>query len=83
MTFSELLSKRGEATRIGRGLGISHSAVQQWLHKGVPAERVLDVERLTGISRHELRPDVFGPAPADGQALQQFPANDAPHESAA
>lgn len=62
MTLAELLSKRGEATRIGRELGITHSAVQQWLRKGVPAERVLDVERITGISRHELRPDVFGPA---------------------
>ncbi|PZP64983.1 MAG: hypothetical protein DI604_25710, partial [Delftia acidovorans] len=32
--------------------------VSQW--KKVPAERVLEVERVTGISRHELRPDVFG-----------------------
>lgn len=30
----------------------------------VPAERVLEIERITGISRHDLRPDVFGPAPA-------------------
>lgn len=28
----------------------------------LPAERVLDIERITGISRHELRPDIFGPA---------------------
>lgn len=28
----------------------------------LPASRVLDVERITGISRHDLRPDVFGPA---------------------
>ncbi len=28
----------------------------------VPAERVLDIEKVTGISRHDLRPDVFGPA---------------------
>jgi len=38
--------------------GLSSQAVSQW--KKVPAERVLDVERVTGISRHELRPDVFG-----------------------
>jgi DNA-binding transcriptional regulator YdaS (Cro superfamily) len=31
----------------------------------VPAERVLEIERLTGVSRHELRPDVFGPAPQE------------------
>ena len=39
--------------------GVSSQAVSQW--KKVPAERVLGVERLTGISRHDLRPDVFGP----------------------
>lgn len=29
----------------------------------IPANRVLDIEKLTGVSRHELRPDIFGPAP--------------------
>jgi DNA-binding transcriptional regulator YdaS (Cro superfamily) len=39
----------------------------------VPAERVLEVEQLSGISRHELRPDVYGPAPraADAGGDQQ------------
>jgi DNA-binding transcriptional regulator YdaS (Cro superfamily) len=40
------------------GEPISSQAVSQW--KKVPPDRVLDVERITGISRHELRPDVFG-----------------------
>lgn len=40
--------------------GVTPQAVSQW--KKVPAERVLDVERITGISRHALRPDVFGEA---------------------
>lgn len=30
----------------------------------VPAERVLEIESMTGVSRHELRPDVFGPLEA-------------------
>ena len=35
--------------------------VTTWKERGrVPAHRVLDVERITGISRHVLRPDVFG-----------------------
>lgn len=41
--------------------GITSQAVSQW--KKVPAERVIDVERVTGISRHDLRPDIFGPIP--------------------
>lgn len=36
--------------------------------RALPAARVLDVERITGISRHDLRPDVFGPAPKQGEA---------------
>lgn len=31
-------------------------------YRPLPAARVLDIERITGISRHELRPDIFGPA---------------------
>lgn len=46
---------------IAAQLGLTPQAVSLW--KRVPAERVLDVERITGISRHVLRPDVFGPAP--------------------
>ena len=34
-------------------------AAGQW--RRVPAERVLEVERLTGVSRHELRPDLYPP----------------------
>lgn len=40
--------------------GITSQAVSQW--KRVPPDRVIEVERITGISRHELRPDIFGPA---------------------
>ena len=44
-------------------LGIAHTAVLQW--QRCPPARVLEVERLTGISRYRLRPDIFGPrAPA-------------------
>jgi DNA-binding transcriptional regulator YdaS (Cro superfamily) len=55
-----IAAERGRLTRLASECGITHSAVLQWPQ--VPAERVLDVERVTGISRHELRPDVFGPA---------------------
>jgi len=44
--------------RLAGALKIKPQAVSQW--KLVPADRVLKVEKLTGISRHELRPDVFG-----------------------
>lgn len=53
--------KAGGVVALSRELGIKHTAMYSW--KRVPAERVADIERVTGISRHELRPDIFGPAP--------------------
>lgn len=51
--------KAGGPAALAKALGnITPQAVSQW--KKIPAERVLDVERVTGISRQELRPDVFG-----------------------
>jgi DNA-binding transcriptional regulator YdaS (Cro superfamily) len=55
-------TQRGMRVKIARALGITHGAVSQWTR--VPAERVLDVERVTGISRHVLRPDLY-PASED------------------
>jgi len=49
----------------GRLLSLNKSTVLRWERAGVPVARVLDIERLTGISRHELRPDIFGPAPSE------------------
>ena len=55
-----LLSQtRGLKLRVARELGITHGAVSQW--RECPPLRVLDVEKITGIPRHELRPDLYPP----------------------
>lgn len=52
----------GGPTALAREIGgLTSQAVSQW--KKCPAERVLDVERLSGVSRYELRPDIFGAQP--------------------
>lgn len=39
---------------------ITPQAVGHWCRSGqIPAERVLRVEELTGVSRHDLRPDIY------------------------
>jgi len=53
-------SKRGRGGELAQALNITQGAISQW--KQVPAERALDVARFTGLSVHDLRPDVFGPA---------------------
>ena len=61
--MEEALERAKRAANGSSGLsraigGISPQAVSQW--KRVPLKRVLDVERATGVSRYELRPDFFG-----------------------
>jgi len=49
---------------IARLLGVTPQAVNQWVsgNRPVPPRHVLAIEAATGVSRHELRPDVFGAA---------------------
>ena len=56
----------GGPSVVGAACGISMSAVSQW-HR-VPQERVRKVAMMSGVSVYELRPDIFGPDPADENA---------------
>lgn len=38
---------------------VHKTTVMRWEERGVPAERILEIERLTGIPRHKLRPDLY------------------------
>ncbi|MBI1213590.1 MAG: hypothetical protein GC190_19200 [Alphaproteobacteria bacterium] len=53
----------------GRLLDITRMAVSQW--KVCPAQHVLEIEKHSGISRHVLRPDLYGkprkPSPVKGR----------------
>ena len=52
----------GGQERLDELIGTRQSLVWYWLNrskKGVAAEFVLPIERATGVSRTELRPDLF------------------------
>lgn len=56
----------GSQLALANALGIKSPSISGWYDRGkVPVERVLAIETATGVSRHELRPDVFGPPPAN------------------
>ena len=61
-TVGEIIELMGGPSKAAEKLGISNpSVVMNWrLRDSIPADRVLAIESLTGISRHKLRPDVFG-----------------------
>lgn len=48
--------------QIAQRLGMSRQRVNLW--DAVPAEHVLKVEDATGVSRHDIRPDLY---PRDGK----------------
>ncbi len=50
-------SNVGSKAALARHLGLTRAAISQW--QSVPPHHVLTVERLSGISRHELRPDLY------------------------
>ena len=61
--------KSQSPTKIARALGIPVATVSAWMHRGrIPAERVIEVERVTGISRHQLRPDLY---PKEAENFEQ------------
>lgn len=64
--------RKVRSSHIARELGLTHGTISQW--KAVPVHHVLDVERLTGIPRHELRPDIYPPADAKTQPPEEHAA---------
>lgn len=49
----------GGLRAFARALGIAHTSVLAWAQ--VPPLRVLSVEKISGIPREKLRPDVYPP----------------------
>ena len=45
----------GGVPELAAALGITPEAIYQWTN--IPIRRVLEIEKLTGISRNILRPD--------------------------
>jgi DNA-binding transcriptional regulator YdaS (Cro superfamily) len=50
-------------TQMARELGLTRAAVYSWARKNkIPAHHVLRVEQLSGISRYDLAPEIYGVA---------------------
>lgn len=66
VALSEAVEAAGGQTALARLLDPSEEVVKQqnvwsWLNstKKAPGEWVIPIERATGVSRHDLRPDLY------------------------
>jgi DNA-binding transcriptional regulator YdaS (Cro superfamily) len=57
--LDQAIRDRGGYAKVGQLLGVSRQTVYRWVWNRVPAERVAEVEYVTGIPRERLRPDIF------------------------
>lgn len=55
--LARAIDKAGGVAELARKIGIAQPSVSNWSR--VPAQRVIAVEAATGISRRELRPDLY------------------------
>lgn len=54
------IDKAGGQTKLANAIGKTQGHVSNWLRREyIPAEMVLPIEAATGVSRHELRPDLY------------------------
>lgn len=79
LALEEAIAVAGGQTALARKVGKSQGHVSQWLlrHR-CAADVALAVERETGISRHRLRPDVFGSAESEARAAEAGDGRKAP-----
>lgn len=51
----------GGVTAVAEALDVTPQRVSNWNRRGsIPPTYVLSVEKLSGVSRHKLRPDIYG-----------------------
>lgn len=57
------IERAGGQASFAKLIGVTAQAVSQW--NEVPPLRVLEVERVSGVSRSELRPDLYPLEPVE------------------
>ncbi len=71
--LTKAIETAGTASKLAVMLGIKPMSVSRWKNRyqgTVPADRVLQIYGVTGVTPHELRPDLY-PNPTDGLPKQE------------
>jgi DNA-binding transcriptional regulator YdaS (Cro superfamily) len=73
--LAQACRKLGGQSALARLIGKHQTSIFEWLKdsKPLPAEHVFAVEAATGISRHDLRPDIYPRADPSAQSPAEYP----------
>lgn len=78
VALNRAIKHLGGQSALARACDVKQGHVWHWLNKSrkVPADYVLTIEAATGgaVTRHELRPDVFGKPADEVQVNNQSPS---------
>ena len=55
--LQKAIKKVGSQRKLALGLGITPQSLTKW--HTIPSRHIINIERLTGIPREELRPDLY------------------------
>lgn len=65
-SIERAVAAAGGVQALAQKWDIKRQAIEKWIkHKRLPPKRVLALEAESGVSRHELRPDLY---PLDDRA---------------
>lgn len=64
-TIKDIIEYASDTSIVAKAIQQNHQTIYYW--KRVPAIHVRTIEKLTGIPREELRPDIFGKEELKGQ----------------
>lgn len=53
------IDRVGSTRALAGACGVSQPTVIKWLYRNCPPERALQIEQVSGVSRDDLRPDIF------------------------
>jgi DNA-binding transcriptional regulator YdaS (Cro superfamily) len=68
--LKEAIKRAGSQAALARALGLTKQVVQVW--KVAPAKHVARIERATGVSRRDLRPDLYPRLKKGGADLARY-----------
>lgn len=72
--LDKAIKAAGSARKLSLALGVTSMSVSHWKnrdHGVVPPTHILPIFKMTGVTPHELRPDLY-PNPTDGLPKQEL-----------